>query len=109
MVDINTNGNRNQAVQRISLVTAVTKEDIFKLLVSPRNRRHLHLHFIIIFLVLFTERACPQLAKANLGGPCLNNTAKHRFINEVADREEAEGPFPGEVYSSEADVLTTIV
>ena len=24
-----------------------------------------------IFLVLFTERACLQLAKANLGGPCL--------------------------------------
>ena len=28
--------------------------------------------FSYIFLVLFTERACPQLAKANLGRPCLN-------------------------------------
>ena len=37
----------------------------------------LHLHFFTLFfyffLVLYIERACPQLAKANLGGPCLNN------------------------------------
>ena len=37
VVDSNTNGN--YALQRISLVTAVTKEDIFKLFVSPRDRR----------------------------------------------------------------------
>ena len=29
-------------------------------------------HLFIYFKDLFTERACPQLAKANLGGPCLN-------------------------------------
>ena len=28
--------------------------------------------FSFIFLVLFTERACPQLVKANLGRPWLN-------------------------------------
>ena len=28
--------------------------------------------FIYLFTDLFIERACPQLAKANLGGPCLN-------------------------------------
>ena len=30
------------------------------------------LPFIYLFTDLFVERACPQLAKANLGGPCLN-------------------------------------
>ena len=30
------------------------------------------LPFTYLFTDLFTERACPQLAKANLGGPCLN-------------------------------------
>ena len=29
---------------------------------------HTYTHFFFIFLDLFTERACPQLAKANLGG-----------------------------------------
>ena len=33
-----------QSLQRISLVTIVTKEDIFKLLVSPRNRRRTQVH-----------------------------------------------------------------
>ena len=37
VVDSSTNGNH--ALQRTSLVTVVTKEDIFKLFVSPRNRR----------------------------------------------------------------------
>ena len=39
----------------------------------------LHTQFIIIFLVLFTERACPQLAKANLGGSCLNKQSQALF------------------------------
>ena len=26
----------------------------------------------LFFLVLYTEKVCPQLAKANLGEPCLN-------------------------------------
>ena len=28
--------------------------------------------FIYLFTDLFIERTCPQVAKANLGGPCLN-------------------------------------
>ena len=32
----------------------------------------IYLLFIYLFTDLFIERACPQLAKANLGGPCLN-------------------------------------
>ena len=36
VVDGNTNGNH--ALQRTSLVTTVTREDIFKLFLSPRNR-----------------------------------------------------------------------
>ena len=37
--------------------------------------------FIYLFTDLFKERACPQLAKANLGGPCLNKQiAKKTYI-----------------------------
>lgn len=32
-----------------------------------------HTHFIIFKLYFTKTRACPQLAKANLGGPCLNS------------------------------------
>ena len=40
-----------------------------------------HTQFSFIFLIPFTETACPQLAKANLGGPCLNKQiAKKRYI-----------------------------
>ena len=48
---------------------------------------HTYTHFFFIFLDLFTERACPQLAKANLGGPCLNKQItkkiyRQKLINE---------------------------
>ena len=39
-------------------------------------------HLFIYFKDLFTERACPQLhvAKANLGGPCLNKQITKELI-----------------------------
>ena len=36
--------------------------------------------FIHLFTDLFIERACPQLAKANLGGPCLNKQITKKKI-----------------------------
>ena len=36
-----------------------------------------------IFLDLFTERACPQLAKANLGGPCLNKQITKKYTDKM--------------------------
>ena len=38
--------------------------------------------FFIIFLDLFRERACPQLAKANLGGPCLNKQITKMYTDK---------------------------
>ena len=35
--------------------------------------------FIYLFTDLFTERACPHLAKANLGGPYLNRHSYNRY------------------------------
>ena len=39
---------------------------------QPNDLFIYHHLFIYLFTDLFVERACPQLAKANLGGPCLN-------------------------------------
>ena len=39
-------------------------------------------HFSFIFLVLFTERACPQLAKANLGRSCLNKQITKKIYTD---------------------------
>ena len=36
--------------------------------------------FIYLFTDVFKERACPQLAKANLGGPCLNKQITKKNI-----------------------------
>ena len=44
----------------------------------------LHTRFSFIFLNLFTESACPQLAKANLGGPCLKNKCQVVFLVAVS-------------------------
>ena len=38
--------------------------------------------FIYLFTDLFTERACPQLAKANLGGPCLNKQIAKKYTDK---------------------------
>ena len=38
--------------------------------------------FIYLFTDLFKERACPQLAKANLGGPCLNKQITKKFTDK---------------------------
>ena len=47
---------------------------VYKPRLGRGSQTHTLLHTLFfIFLDLFTERACPQLAKANLGGPLLNN------------------------------------
>ena len=38
--------------------------------------------FFYFSIVLFTERACPQLAKANLGGPCLNRQITKKYTDK---------------------------
>ena len=55
---------------------------------SIYTHAHLHTHFIIIFLVLFTERACPQLAKANLGGPCLNKQITKIYRQKLINKKK---------------------
>ena len=51
---------------------------------SQQSGHHLPftIYLFIYFKDLFTERACPQLAKANLGGPCLNKqiTKEKKYI-----------------------------
>ena len=34
---------------------------------------HLHTYTLLFFNYNLQDRACPQLAKANLGGPCLDS------------------------------------
>ena len=46
------------------------------------------LHFSFIFLVLFTERASPQLAKANLGGPCLNKQITKIYRQKIINKKK---------------------
>ena len=49
----------------------------------------LHTHtFSFIFLVLFTERACPQLAKANLAGPCLNKQITKLYRQKLINKKK---------------------
>ena len=48
----------------------------------------LHTLFIFIFLDLFTERACPQLAKANLGGPCPNKKITKKIYRQKSINEK---------------------
>ena len=40
------------------------------------------LPFIYLFTDLFKENACPQLAKANLGGPCLNKQITKKIYRQ---------------------------
>ena len=45
-------------------------------------------HFSFIVLVVFTERACPQLAKANLGGPCLNKQITKIYRQKLINKKK---------------------
>ena len=43
--------------------------------------------FIYLFTYLFKERACPQLAKANLGGTCLNKQITKKYRDKKKKEE----------------------
>ena len=69
----------------------------FKLKSCESTHTHTHTHFtqtrrLINLQLNFTKRACPQLAKANLGGPCLNSRItkiyyKQKLTNKVEGKE----------------------
>ena len=55
------------------------------------NITHIYTHtFSFIFLILhvFTERACLQLAKANLGGPCLNKQITKIYRQKLINKKK---------------------
>ena len=42
-----------------------------------------HLHFnLLISSYILQDRACPQLAKANLGGPCLDSRVTKIYLKK---------------------------
>ena len=47
-----------------------------------------HTQFSFIFLIPFTETACPQLAKANLGGPCLNKQIAKIYRQKLINKKK---------------------
>lgn len=47
-----------------------------------------HFSFLFFFLVLYTEKACPQLAKANLGEPCLNKQITIIYSQKLINKKK---------------------
>ena len=54
---------------------------------TQERKIYLFILFIYLFIYLFTdlfkERACPQLAMANLGGPCLNKQITKKYTTKI--------------------------
>ena len=55
---------------------------------SPFSHTHTFTHFSFIFLIIFTERACPQLAKANLGGLCLDKQITKIYRQKLVNKKK---------------------
>ena len=69
----------------------------FPMLQEVEKRLFTHLHtthfffytfFFLFFLVLYTEKACPQLAKANLGEPCLNKQITIIYSQKLINKKK---------------------
>ena len=80
--------NQSNQINNFINVSGRSNLHIRKLIGTPSYQRiksffiiiyHL---FIYLFTDLFKERACPQLAKANLGGPCLNKQITKKYTDK---------------------------
>ena len=49
---------------------------------------HTHAHFSFIFLILFTGRACSQLAQADLDGSCLNKEITKIYRQKLINKKK---------------------
>ena len=47
-----------------------------------------HTHFSFIFLILFTGRACSQLAQADLDGSCLNKEITKIYRQKLINKKK---------------------